>query len=374
MKKVLVLLGTRPEAIKLAPVINELRKYPDFFETAVCSTGQHREMLDQVIQHFDLKIDFDLKLMTKGQALSSLTAALLTKLPEVFEFFMPDMVLVQGDTTTAFGGALTAYYQHVEVGHVEAGLRTNDKFAPFPEEMNRRLTGKLADHHFAPTKKSKDSLVNEGVEQSKILITGNTVIDALLYTIDKNNNCSRPSLGELDAILENKNKKVLITGHRRENFGNGFLNICHAISSLAETFNNVEFVYPVHLNPNVQSPVNSILKGKDNIHLIPPVDYSSFVRLMNDSYIILTDSGGVQEEAPSLGKPVLVMRDVTERPEAVESGTSILVGTDKNVIYNEVSKLLKDNDVWIAMSNIDNPFGDGKASQRIVNYLINSWC
>lgn len=368
MKNVLVILGTRPEAIKLAPVIHELNKFPEQFKTAVCATGQHSEMLYQAIQHFELTLEYDLKLMKKGQTLSELTAALISKLPKVLEVFCPDIILVQGDTTTAFVGALTGYYYQVEIGHVEAGLRTNNKFAPFPEEMNRRLTGKLTDHHFAPTQKAKESLLNEGVDQSNILITGNTVIDALFYTLKKNKK-SLPSLGKLESVLANGHKKVLITGHRRENFGEGFFNICQAIQDLAQRFDNVDFIYPVHLNPNVQEPVYNILENKKNIHLIPPVGYTPFVRLMNEAHIILTDSGGIQEEAPSLGKPVLVMRDVTERPEAVEAGTSILVGTDKNKIFNEASKLLTDTDAWSAMSHIDNPFGDGKASQRIVDYL-----
>ena len=369
MKKVLVVFGTRPEAIKLAPVIHELKAHPSKFNVAACTTGQHKEMLYQVCDYFDLTLDYDLKLMIKGQTLSGLTAALALKLPEVISEFRPDIILVQGDTTSAFVGALSGYYHQVEVGHVEAGLRSDNKFAPFPEEMNRRLAGVLTDHHFPPTERAKNMLLNEGVEESRILVTGNTVIDALHYTLEKIKN-SPPSLGSLEEIITNGNKKVLITGHRRENFGEGFSNICQAIRELAHRFKTVDFIYPVHLNPNVQKPVYETLGNLDNVFLVPPMNYLSFVRLLNEAHLVLTDSGGIQEEAPSLGKPVLVMREVTERQEAVEAGTAILVGTDKDKIINESSRLLNDNEAWNTMSRRDNPFGDGNAAQRIADYLL----
>lgn len=368
MQNILVLFGTRPEAIKLAPVVHELKRRPDVFRSAVCATGQHSEMLYQAVEYFDLELDYDLKVMKPGQSLASLTASLVTKLPGVLEDFNPDMVLVQGDTTTAFVGALVAFYHKTAIGHVEAGLRTDDKFAPFPEEMNRRLASVLTDHHFAPTTRARDALTGEGVSLDRIIVTGNTVIDALLYMLEKNK-ADPPDIGDLEHVVTSDRRYVLITGHRRENFGEGFLNICHAIRDLAIEFPEVDFIYPVHLNPNVQEPVYGILQGVKNIFLTSPVGYKQFVRLMNGAHIILTDSGGIQEEAPSLGKPVLVMRDVTERPEAVEAGTSILVGTDRNRIVSEVKKLLTDEHAWQRMSRIKNPFGDGKASRRIVDYM-----
>lgn len=368
MKKILVVLGTRPEALKLATVIHELKRYPAEFKVAVCSTGQHGEMLYQVIDYFHLTLEYDLKIMRPGQTLSALTAALFSKLPSVIDEYKPDVILVQGDTTTAFAGALAGYYFKVKVGHIEAGLRTSNKYAPFPEEMNRRLVGGVADYHFAPTLGAQKALLQEGVSPKKVTVTGNTIIDALFYTIEKIKRIS-PPLGELEPLLEGEKKVVLITGHRRENFGEGFRQICQAIHELAEKFNDVNFVYPVHLNPNVQKPVYDFLSRCLNVKLIPPVDYPTFVKLLNGASIILTDSGGVQEEGPSLGKPVIVMRDVTERPEAVEAGTAILVGTDKDKIISEVSRLLTDDNAYNAMSKLSNPFGDGKASMRIVEFL-----
>jgi len=369
VKKILVILGTRPEVIKLAPVIHTLKAAPQQFDVTVCATGQHNEMLYQVLDYFDIIPDIDLKLMKSGQTLSELTAALIARLPAVFEQSRPDVTLVQGDTTTSMTGGLVSYYYQTAVGHVEAGLRTGDKFAPFPEELNRRLLSTLTDYHFAPTQKAADALRREGVEEKSILLTGNTVIDALLYTVAKNEK-NRPSLGELDTVLAGEERIVLITGHRRENFGQGFRDICRAIHELASSYKNVQFIYPVHLNPNVQKPVYEILGDLSNIHLVPPIGYVPFVRLMSAAHLILTDSGGIQEEAPSLGKPVLVMREKTERQEAVEAGTAKLVGTDCAKIVREVKRLLDDPGAWDAMSRIKNPFGDGNAAQRICDFLI----
>ncbi len=367
-KKILIVMGTRPEAIKLSPVIHALQERKDVAETRVCLTGQHKEMLYQAIEHFDIDPDYDLKLMKKDQTLFELSAALIANLDEVLENYKPDLILVQGDTTTAFMGGLAGYYKHIQVGHVEAGLRTANKFAPFPEEMNRRLAGVLADHHFAPTERSKAALMREGVCESSIIVTGNTVLDALLYTLIKVKK-NPPVLNGLEEIMNSGRQIVLITGHRRENFGEGFTNICRAIRLLAEKFKDTEFIYPVHLNPNVQEPVYSIVGNLSNVHLISPISYVPFVRLMSAAHVILTDSGGIQEEAPSLGKPVLVMRDTTERQEAVEAGTAILVGTDQDKIVAEVSRLLTDQKAWEVMSNIKNPFGDGISSKRIVSYI-----
>lgn len=373
MKKVLVVIGTRPEIIKMIPVIQVLQGKSEIFDTRVCMTGQHRELADQLIEYFKIPRDYDLNIMEENQNLHYLTARMLEKIGEVIEDFLPHIILVQGDTTSAFIGALAAYYQRVQIGHVEAGLRTYEKYAPFPEEMNRRLVGALADYHFAPTKRAEMALLSEGVERKKIIVTGNTVIDTLLITLEKIKK-SPPPLGDLESIVSNGRKVVLITGHRRENFGQGFENICEAIKSLSEVFLDIEFVYPVHLNPHVQKPVYQILGKLHNVHLVAPMNYVPFVRLMNASHIILTDSGGIQEEAPSLGKPVLVMRDFTERPEAVEAGTAILVGTDKTKIVREASRLIIDNEAWEAMSHVTNPYGDGKAARRIINYLENTVC
>jgi UDP-N-acetylglucosamine 2-epimerase (non-hydrolysing) len=367
-QKVLIIVGTRPEIIKMAPVVHELCKHPGVFEIKVCLTGQHREMVDQSIAFLDIHADYHLDIMTKGQSLSGLTARLCMDLNAAFQDFNPDLVLVQGDTTTAFIGALIAYYKRIRVGHVEAGLRTYNKYAPFPEEKNRCLIGVLADHHFAPTPRAKQALLREGINESQILVTGNTVVDALIYILKKIET-SPPSLGDLESVVSNGRRSVLITGHRRENFGEGFKNICTAIKSLAQGFPDVNFIYPVHLNPEVQKPVNRVLGNIGNIYLVPPMGYVPFIRLMKESSLILTDSGGIQEEAPSLGKPVLVMRETTERPEATEAGTAILVGTDISRIIQEGSRLLNDETAWRDMSKKENPYGDGKAARRIADYL-----
>jgi UDP-N-acetylglucosamine 2-epimerase (non-hydrolysing) len=368
MKKVLVVIGTRPEAIKLAPVVHALAARPGAFETAVCLTGQHREMLAQAVDHFDLPIAHDLGLMRAGQTLAALTAALVTGVAGVVERLCPHVLLVQGDTTTAFAASLVAYYNGVEVGHVEAGLRSGKKRSPFPEEMNRRLVSVLADHHFAPTERARRALLDEGIDERRVLVTGNTVIDALFY-IRRKIAASPPPLGALEPVVASGRRMVLITGHRRESFGEGFQRICEAIRDLSRRFAEVAFVYPVHLNPNVQEPVRRILGGLPNVHLGDPLSYLPFVRLMEAAHVILTDSGGIQEEAPSLGKPVLVMREVTERPEGVEAGNALLVGTDRERIVREVSRLLEDESAWQAMARVNNPYGDGRAAERIAEYL-----
>ena len=325
-------------------------------------------MVDQSIEFLNINADYDLNIMTKDQTLSELTAVIVKKLCDVLEDFRPHIVLVQGDTTTAFVSALVGNYYRVQVGHIEAGLRTYDKHAPFPEELNRCLVGVLADYHFAPTVRAKQALLREGIDESKILVTGNTVVDAILHILEKIK-LSPPSLGELESIVSNGRRNVLITGHRRENFGKGFESICMAIRLLAQEFDDFNFIYPVHLNPNVQRPVFNILGNLPNVHLVSPIGYAPFVRLMSLSHIILTDSGGIQEEAPSLGKPVLVMRDVTERPEATEAGTAILVGADKDRIVREASNLLTDTAALNRMGKINNPYGDGRAARRIADYL-----
>ena len=367
-KSILIVIGTRPEIIKMAPVIHELYKRSKAFDTKVCLTGQHRELLDQSLQFLNIRTDYDLNIMRKGQTLSGLTMAILNSLPDIVEHAKPQLILVQGDTTTAFASALVGRYHDVQVGHVEAGLRTYNKYAPFPEEINRCLITVLTDYHFAPTPRAKRALIREGVKESDIVVTGNTVVDAILDILERIRT-SPPSVGELEGIISNGRKIVLITGHRRESFGKGFENICMAIRSLAQDYDNIDFIYPVHLNPNVQKPVFSILGDLPNVYLVAPLGYVPFVRLMSMSHIILTDSGGIQEEAPSIGKPVLVMREATERPEAAEAGTAILVGTNKDKIVKEVSRLLTDDTAWNRMSNIANPFGDGKAAKRIVDYL-----
>lgn len=372
MKKISLIFGTRPEAIKLCPLVLELKKHAEF-EPHVCVTGQHREMLDQVLEVFGVVPDVDLSLMQPNQTLSALTSRAVTAIDGYLTEHRPDMVIVQGDTTTSFCGALAAFYRRIPVGHVEAGLRTWNKFSPFPEEVNRVLTSHIADYHFAPTKLSKENLLREGISKDRIFITGNTVIDALHIAVEKvrRNPPGIPGLpgelmnGQIDKTL------VLITAHRRENFGEGFLNICESISKLAERFADTAFVYPVHLNPNVREPVLRLLGGIDNVYLIEPLSYLPFVALMNRARLLLTDSGGVQEEAPSLGKPVLVMRDTTERPEAVEMGTVKLVGTDKEMIIENVSKLLTNQKAYNAVANAVNPYGDGKACQRIIEELRN---
>lgn len=371
MEKVLLVFGTRPEAIKMAPLALKLQQDSQNFETRVCVTGQHRQMLDQVLELFDLTPDFDLNLMKPGQTLSDVTSGVLKGLEGVFAEWMPDLVLVHGDTATTFAASLAAYYHKIKVGHVEAGLRTGDIYSPWPEEANRKLTGALANYHFAPTQSSYNNLVKENIDTQNIVITGNTVIDALLKVKEKVET-DQKIIAQFEnefRFLDSAKKLILVTGHRRENFGQGFLNICTALANIAKKYDDVQIVYPVHLNPNVQKPVNELLSGIDNIHLIAPQDYLPFVYLMNRSYLILTDSGGIQEEAPSLGKPVLVMRDTTERPEAVEAGTVRLVGTDVTVIEQAVSELMDDQQIYQRMSEAHNPYGDGTACEQIINFL-----
>ncbi|MDX7881729.1 non-hydrolyzing UDP-N-acetylglucosamine 2-epimerase [Acinetobacter nosocomialis] len=371
MKKVLLVFGTRPEAIKMAPLVSQLQDNKNFFETKVCVTGQHRQMLDQVLELFDLKPDFDLNLMKPGQTLSDVTSGVLKGLEQVFEQWVPDIILVHGDTATTFAASLAGYYNKIKIGHVEAGLRTGDLYSPWPEEANRKLTGALADYHFAPTQSSYDNLFKENVDSDKIIVTGNTVIDALLQVKSKieYNNDLITQFSQKFSFLDKDKKLILVTGHRRENFGQGFLNICSALAQLAEEYPNIQIVYPVHLNPNVQQPVKELLAHIDNIFLIEPQDYLPFVYLMNRSYLILTDSGGIQEEAPSLGKPVLVMRDTTERPEAVKAGTVKLVGTDSIKIRENVIELIEDSNKYKCMAEAHNPYGDGKAAEKIINFL-----
>jgi len=368
--KILTVFGTRPEAIKMAPVIKEAEA-TDGIELSVCVTAQHREMLDQVLNTFNIRVNTDLNIMMDDQDVYDVTTKVLLGIRGVLRNELPDVVLVQGDTTTTLAAALAAFYAQIPIGHIEAGLRTGDLKSPFPEEANRALVGRLADLHFVPTERSKKNLLSENVSQNKIFITGNTVIDALLMVRDKAVN-KNPTLwreqfaSALPAIMDRSKRVILVTGHRRENFGQGFLDICKALSSIAKKYKNVEIVYPVHLNPNVQRPVRTILNDHPNIHLIKPVDYEPFVYLMSRSYLILTDSGGVQEEAPSLGKPVLVMRDVTERPEVVESGNVKIVGTDCDKIISETQKLLEDKEIYKRMTNTLNPYGDGHAAEKIV--------
>lgn len=371
--KILTVFGTRPEAIKMAPLALQLAN-DSRFEAKVCVTAQHREMLDQVLHLFDLKPDYDLNLMKPGQDLNDIVTGILLGLKPVLAEFKPDMVLVHGDTATTFAATLAAYFQQIPVGHVEAGLRTGNIYSPWPEEGNRKLTGSLAALHFAPTEASKQNLLNEGIAPSNIHITGNTVINALLEVAHKLE--TDAELAEEQAqrfpFLDKNKKLILVTGHRRESFGGGFDRICQALALTAEAHPNVQILYPVHLNPNVQEPVNRLLASHKNIHLIEPQDYLPFVYLMTQAHIILTDSGGIQEEAPSLGKPVLVMRDTTERPEAVEAGTVKLVGTSVQRITEELNTLLNSQEAYNAMSFAHNPYGDGKACQRIIDALINT--
>lgn len=374
MKKILLVFGTRPEAIKMAPLALKLKALEKDFETKVCVTGQHREMLDQVLDLFGLKPDFDLNLMRHNQTLADITSGVLKGLASVFENWMPDIVLVHGDTATTFAASLAAYYHRVKVGHIEAGLRTGNIHSPWPEEANRRLTGVLTTYHFAPTQNSFDNLVKENTDPNSIIITGNTVIDALLTVRDKilkDNELIKTFESKFN-ILDDTKKLILVTGHRRENFGQGFKNICSALVDIAQQYPEVQIVYPVHLNPNVQQPVNELLSGIDNIKLIEPQDYLPFVYLMDKSYLILTDSGGIQEEAPSLGKPVLVMRDTTERPEAVDAGTVKIVGTDSEVIKNSIIELLANTKLYDEMKKAHNPYGDGTACDQIVSFLKNN--
>lgn len=382
MKKIMLVFGTRPEAIKMAPLVKKFQEYPEQFETIVCVTGQHREMLDQVLTIFDIKPDYDLNIMKQGQDLYDVTARVLTGMRDVLKDAQPDVVLVHGDTTTSTAAALASFYQQIPVGHVEAGLRTHNIYSPWPEEMNRQITGRIATYHFAPTPLSKQNLRTEAVKESDISVTGNTVIDALYMVVDKIKN-DKALDSELNALLvkagydvnrlADGKKLVLITGHRRENFGDGFINMCSAIKTLTEKYPEVDFVYPMHLNPNVRKPIHEVfgedLSGLSNMFFIEPLEYLSFVYLMEKSTIVLTDSGGIQEEAPGLGKPVLVMRDTTERPEALEAGTVKLVGTNYDKIVNEVSALLDNDDYYNEMSRAVNPYGDGLACERIVNAL-----
>lgn len=370
-KKVLLVFGTRPEAIKMAPLALQLKQQEGSFETKVCVTGQHRQMLDQVLELFNLTPDYDLNLMKPGQTLSDITSGVLKGLEQVFAEWTPDVVLVHGDTATTFAASLAAYYHKIAVGHVEAGLRTGDIYSPWPEEANRKLTGALTTYHFAPTQSSYNNLIKENINPKNITITGNTVIDALL-TVKEKVETDRAVIAQFEQqfnFLDSTKKLILVTGHRRENFGQGFLNICTALANIAKQYPDVQIVYPVHLNPNVQKPVNELLSDISNIHLIAPQDYLPFVYLMNRSYLILTDSGGIQEEAPSLGKPVLVMRDTTERPEAVEAGTVKLVGTDAALIQQSVIELLENTDLYQTMAAAHNPYGDGTASQQIIRAL-----
>ena len=383
MKKVLLVFGTRPEAIKMAPLVKELQKQKERIETVVCVTGQHREMLGQVLEIFDIKPDYDLNIMKRGQDLYDVTARVLTGMREVLKEIKPDIVLVHGDTTTSTAAALAAFYQQIPVGHVEAGLRTHNIYSPWPEEMNRLLTGRLATYHFSPTPLSRNNLIKESINDRNIIVTGNTVIDALYWVVDKIKN-NKELDNELESVLskagydvnrlDNGKKLVLITGHRRENFGDGFINMCTAIKDLTVKYPNVDFVYPMHLTPNVRKPIHEVfgedLSGLKNMFFIEPLEYLSFVYLMEKSSIVLTDSGGIQEEAPGLGKPVLVMRDTTERPEALDAGTVKLVGTDYNKIVNEVSSLIDDKTAYEKMSKAVNPYGDGLACRRIVNALL----
>lgn len=382
MKKIMLVFGTRPEAIKMAPLVKEFQKHPETFQTIVCVTGQHREMLDQVLHLFGIKPDYDLNIMKQGQDLYDVTSRVLLGMRDVLKEANPDVVLVHGDTTTSTASALAAFYQQIPVGHVEAGLRTHDIYSPWPEEMNRLITGRIATYHFSPTALSKQNLLDEGINEEAITVTGNTVIDALYMVVDKIK--SDKQLGEeLETLLRESGydvnrlngtrKLVLITGHRRENFGEGFISMCRAIKALTEKYPNVDFVYPMHLNPNVRKPIHEVfgedLSDLDNMFFIEPLEYLSFVYLMEKSTIVLTDSGGIQEEAPGLGKPVLVMRDTTERPEALEAGTVKLVGTDYDKIVNEVSALLDDREYYDKMSKAVNPYGDGLACKRIINSL-----
>ena len=371
-KKILLVFGTRPEAIKMCPLVKEFQKYPQDFETVVCVTGQHREMLDQVLEIFDVKPDYDLNIMKQGQDLYDVTARVLTGMRDVLDVVKPDVVLVHGDTTTSMAAAMAAFYRQIPVGHVEAGLRTHNLYSPWPEEMNRQVTGRIAEYDFAPTPLSRQNLLDEGVPEERITVTGNTVIDALHWVVEnvlaKGYQPKDPSFASL---LQDDRRKVLITGHRRENFGEGFISMCTAIRDLARKYPEVDFVYPMHLNPNVRKPIREVFGDHpaENLHFIEPLDYLDFVYLMSQSYIVLTDSGGIQEEAPGLGKPVLVMRDTTERPEALEAGTVKLVGTDYDRIVLEVSSLLDDPAVYDTMSHAVNPYGDGKACPRIVEKL-----
>jgi UDP-N-acetylglucosamine 2-epimerase (non-hydrolysing) len=368
MTKNLFIFGTRPEAIKMAPLIKAFQKYPELFDVKICVTAQHREMLDQVLNFFEITADYDLDLMRPDQNLYTLTANIITGMKPVLEAFQPDYVFVHGDTTTTMAGSIASFYSGAKVCHVEAGLRTHNKWSPFPEEINRQITGRICDYHFAPTKTSKQNLLQENIKEDTILVTGNTVIDALHHSVERVIHEPSTLIQGISKTLGNK-EVVLVTGHRRENHGDGFIRICEALKEIAIGNKNRIIVYPVHLNPKVQEPVNRILANIENVLLIEPMAYQDFIWMMNRSKIIITDSGGVQEEAPSLGKPVLVMRDTTERPEAVEAGTVVLVGTNKDVIVNETLDLLNNTKRFENMSKLHNPYGDGKACERIVDFI-----
>jgi len=377
MKKVLLVFGTRPEAIKMAPLVKAFQA-DSYFETKVCVTAQHREMLDQVLELFEITPEYDLNLMKPGQDLYDITSNVLLGMKDVLSDFNPDVVLVHGDTTTTSATSLSAFYQQIKIGHVEAGLRTGDLLSPWPEEANRQITGVLANYHFAPTLTSQENLLRENKDEKSILVTGNTVIDALFLALDKIKSSSKietqivNQLEKLDYNLVKNKKIILVTGHRRENHGQGFINICTALKEIALKNPGIDIVYPVHLNPNVQKPVHEILSDVENIYLIEPLQYEQFIYLMDSSYFIITDSGGVQEEAPSLGKPVLVMRDTTERPEALEAGTVKLVGTDTQLIIKEAQKLIDDKKEYEKMAKAHNPYGDGQSCKRIVDFLKGS--
>ena len=372
LQKNLIIFGTRPEAIKMAPLVKAFLDKKDVFITKVCITAQHREMLDQVLDFFEIIPDYDLDLMKPNQNLYTLTADIITGLKPVLEDFQPDYVYVHGDTTTTMAASIAAFYSGAKVCHVEAGLRTFNKRSPFPEEINRSVTGSISDYHFSPTETSKNNLLNENVNSKNILVTGNTVIDALQYSTNKVNSpkFKDEETESVKVILNPDKRLILVTGHRRENHGQGFINICNALKQIALENQDTQIIYPVHLNPNVQKPVFEILKDVQNIHLIHPLSYPAFVWLMSQSYIIITDSGGVQEEAPSLGKPVLVMRDTTERPEAVDAGTVLLVGTNPERIVSEANKLLNDKEFYNTMSMLHNPYGDGTACNQIVEFIL----
>ncbi|SEP82302.1 UDP-N-Acetylglucosamine 2-epimerase [Hyunsoonleella jejuensis] len=369
-RKILIVFGTRPEAIKMAPLVKQFQKNVEQFETKVCITAQHREMLDQVLNFFEIKPDFDLNLMKPNQNLYGLTADIIVNLKPVLESFNPDFVFIHGDTTTTMATSIASFYSGAKVCHVEAGLRTFNMQSPFPEEMNRCVAGVVSDYHFSPTSTSKQNLIRENKEEENIIITGNTVIDALMFSVNKvKSGYDDDEIKNLKSNIDSSKRIILVTGHRRENHGQGFIDICEALKTIAIEHPDCEVVYPVHLNPNVQKPVYELLSEVANVKLIAPLSYPAFVWLMEKSHLIITDSGGVQEEAPSLGKPVLVMRNTTERPEAVEVGTVLLVGTDSSKIVKEARRLLTSDSAYSSMSQLHNPYGDGRACERIVNYI-----
>lgn len=371
INKIFIIFGTRPEAIKMAPLYLEFKNSQEDYEVKLCVTGQHREMLDQVLELFEIKPDFDLDIMKASQSLNQITGLVVSGLKPILDKEKPDLVLVHGDTATSFAAGLAAFYNQIPVGHIEAGLRTGNIYSPWPEEANRKLTSAITEYHFAPTQDAKNNLIKENIDSTKIFVTGNTVIDSLFIIKNKleNNEELQKYFSEKFNFLDNNKKLILVTGHRRENFGDGFQEICKALKESAQNNQDIQIVYPVHLNPSVQEPVHSILKDVSNIFLIEPLEYLAFVYLMNKAFIILTDSGGIQEEAPSLGKPVLVMRTNTERPEAVKSGTVKLVGTDSKIIVEEIEILLRDPKKYLSMSNANNPYGDGNSSKKIVKLL-----